>query len=103
MNKPSPPERAPVAWHVTADAEQRRRKFRADLASSFDEHDIDLVSAALGRRENGIPVWRLTIQHPTRGIISLAVPFHDDPAPYSRETLERLVERVVRHMSKTTA
>ena len=84
-------------------ASEQRQRFRQDLASALLARGLDYVSAELGRRANDIPVWHVTVQHPTRGIYSLSVAFQGDTDPYSTETLERLVQRIVRHLNKRMA
>ena len=80
-----------LAWK----AYQRRQQFRGTLQEQLQECGIDLISLEVGRLESGVPIWHLTVQHPSFGVQALNAELSKDTDPYSDAALHDLMQRIV--------
>lgn len=76
-------------------ATQRRTNFKKDLQIALAHARIILVSAELSRGTSNISTWHVVIDHKSRGIERLFADFTPIADPYSADTLNDLIGRIL--------
>jgi hypothetical protein len=91
-----------VAGFAALSRWEKKRTFLDALRAGLEEHDVGLVAADVGRSEDGGPAWFVTVSHPWTGILSYHVDFDHGTDLYAAQTLNDLVDRLVRAMPAIT-
>ena len=74
---------------------EKHRRFHDALSKALLGHQIELVSAELGRKQTGERVWVLTINRSPEGVRTYQAAFPHNVDPYSESTFRDLYCRIL--------
>lgn len=83
-----------AAWQ----SREQRKDFKAGLAEALSDFGFRVVSSELARTGADAPVWRLVVNHPAKGLVSVSAAFVPGTDPYSQKTLKELVGRAAHRL-----
>jgi len=74
---------------------EKRKRFTDALEAGLGEAGVGLVTAEVGRSAAGGPSWHVTVNHPWEGLLSYHADFPIGEDPYSADSLDQLIRRLV--------